>query len=139
MNAAEIQDSVGTSLPIFASDFDFLMEFLQADANSALISPKRFGQVLALDMQTLAGQAHVLRNTLSRAPESESVQRHLRDSLRVLRAAVDVAGTVEKAVYWFKNSPLQAFDYKTPQELVSEGRTDVLVRYIRSLQAGFAG
>lgn len=139
MTVAEIKVSVGAALPVFEGDFDRFMEFLQADSNSALISPRRFGQVMAIDMQTLAGKARVHRNTISRAPESESVQGHLRDSLRVLRAAVDVAGTVEKAVYWFKNSPLPAFDYKTPQDLVSERRTDVLVRYVQSLQAGFAG
>jgi uncharacterized protein (DUF2384 family) len=139
MAVAEINVYVGGALPVFESDFDHFMEFLQADANSALISPKRFGQVMAVDMQTLAGKARVHRNTISRAPESESVQRHLRDSLRVIRAALDVAGTVEKAVYWFKNNPLPAFDYMTPQDLVSEGRTDVLVRYVQSLQAGFAG
>jgi len=56
-----------------------------------------------------------------------------------MRAAVDITGSVEDAIYWFKNNPLPVFDYKTPQGLVSEGRTEALVRYIQSLQAGFVG
>ena len=63
----------------------------------------------------------------------------LRESVRVIRAATDIAGRVENAIFCFKNNPLPVFDYKTPQDLVSEGRTEALVRYIQSLQAGFIG
>jgi hypothetical protein len=56
-----------------------------------------------------------------------------------MRAVLDITGSVEKAIFWFKNNPLAAFDYKTRQDLVSEGRTDALIRYIQSLQARFAG
>jgi uncharacterized protein (DUF2384 family) len=59
--------------------------------------------------------------------------------VRVVRAAVDIAGSVEKAIFWFKNYPLPPFDYKTPQDLVSERRTEDIIRYIQSLQAGFTG
>ncbi len=110
-----------------------------AAVSPASISPKRYSQALHVDMQTLAARAHVHRNTLSRAPEAESVQRYLRESVRVIRAAVDISGNVEQAIYWYKNNPLQPFDYKTPEDLVSEGRTDALIRYLQSLQAGFAG
>ena len=102
-------------------------------------SAKRFGQVLRVDMQTLATKAHVHRNTISRAPDAESVQHYLRESVRVVRAATDIAGSVEEAIYWYKNNPLPTFDYKTPQDLVSEGHTGALIQYIKSLQAGFAG
>ena len=128
------------AIPVFERNFDQFLNYLQdIETGSASLSPKRYGQVLHLDMQTLAAQAHVHRNTISRAPEAESVQRYLRQSVRVMRAAADVAGSVEKAIFWFKNNPLPTFDYKTPQELVSEGRSEPLVHYIQSLQAGFAG
>lgn len=128
------------AVPVFERNFDGFMRYLRdVDASPASISPKRYGQVLRLDMQTLAAQAHVHRNTISRAPDAESVQHYLRESVRVVRAAVDIAGSVEEAIYWYKNNPLPAFDYKTPQDLVSEGRTEALIRFIKSLQAGFAG
>ena len=132
-------NSVAT-IPVFERNFDQFLNYLQdIETGTASLSPKRYGQVLRLDMQTLAAQAHVHRNTISRAPDAESVQRYLRESIRVMRAAVDITGSVEKAIFWFKNNPLATFDYKTPQELVSEGKTEALVRYIQSLQAGFAG
>jgi hypothetical protein len=128
------------SVPLFERNFDEFMRYLRdVDASPGSISPKRYGQVLRLDMQTLALQAHVHRNTITRAPDAESVQHYLRESVRVVRAAVDIAGSVEEAIYWYKNNPLPAFDYKTPQDLVSDGCTEALIRYIKSLQAGFAG
>ncbi|MES2073916.1 MAG: DUF2384 domain-containing protein [Pseudomonadota bacterium] len=126
--------------PVFERNFDGLLAYLRDVVNNPKsISPKRFGQVLQIDMQTLATQAHVHRNTISRAPEAESVQKFMRDTVRVIKAATDISGSVENAVYWYKNDPLTPFEYKTAQQLISEGRTDDIVRYISSLQAGFAG
>lgn len=126
------------AVPIFNRNFDKFLDFLNADAGPS-ISPKRFGLVFRVDMQTLAAQARVHRNTLSRAPDTESVQSYLRESLRVMRAATDVADSIEKALFWFKNQPLPVFDYKTPQDLVSEKRTEALIKYLQSLGAGYTG
>ena len=129
-----------TGLGALPARLDHVAAFFQEpDTPPAQLSPKRFSEVLGIDLQTLATQARVHRNTISRAPDAESVQRYLRESVRVIRAAADVTGSVEKAIFWFKNNPLAPFDYKTPQELVSEGRAGALIRYIQSLQAGFAG
>jgi uncharacterized protein (DUF2384 family) len=128
------------TIPVFERNFDQFLHYLQdIETGTASLSPKRYGQVLSLDMQTLAAQAHVHRNTISRAPDAESVQRYLRESIRVMRAAMDITGSVERAIFWFKNNPLATFNYKTPQELVSEGKTEALICYIQSLQAGYAG
>lgn len=127
------------SIPVFDRDFDRFLDYLNDGSRSALISPKRFAKVCSIDLQSLAAAAHVHRNTVSRAPEAESIQGYMRASVRVMRAAADVADSVEKAIYWYRNNPLPAFDYKTAQQLVSEGRTDEVVRYLQSLQAGFSG
>lgn len=127
-------------IPVFERNFDGFISYLHdVDAIPASISPKRYGLMLRVDMQTLAAKAHVHRNTIHRAPDAESVQHYLRESVRVICAAADIAGSVEQAIFWYKNNPLPSFDYKTPQDLVSEGRTEVLIRYIQSLQAGFGG
>jgi hypothetical protein len=128
----------GEAVPAFDQNFEGFMRFLNPDGSPS-ISPKRFGLALKVDMQTLAAQAHVHLNTVRLAPDSETIQSHLRESVRVLRAATDIAGSIEKAIYWFKNHPLPAFDYKTPQELVFEKRSPALVEYIQSLQAGVSG
>ncbi len=120
--------------------FQRFVEFLKdPDMAAPVLSPKRFSQVMHIDLQTLAEQAHVHRNTISRAPSSRGVQNFLREALRVIKAATELNGDVNKAVFWYRNEPLSVFDYKTAERLVSEGRTDDLLRYITSLEAGAAG
>lgn len=132
--------AVAHAVPVFNQNFEGFMNFLRdQDVGAAVLSPRRFSEVFSMDLQTLATQAHVHRNTLSRAPGSESVQRFLRDALRAIRAATDLSGDVERALFWYRNEPLQPFGYKTAEQLVSEGRVEDLLRYIESLEAGAAG
>lgn len=120
--------------------FDGFIDFLRdPEAGASTLSPTRFGDVLNIDVQTLATQAHVHRNTISRAPASESVQKFLREALRVMRAAHDLSGDVGHAIFWYRNEPLPPFGYKTAEQLVSEGRTEDVLRYVGSLEAGAAG
>jgi hypothetical protein len=46
---------------------------------------------------------------------------------------------VNQALFWYRNEPLPVFDYKTAEQLVSDGRTDDLLRYVSSFEAGAAG
>lgn len=128
------------STPVTHKNFDGLMDFLRdREIGGVALSPKRFCEVFNIDPQTLAAQAHVHRSTLDHAPASESVQRFLRETLRVIRAATELSGDVERALFWYRNEPLQPFGYKTAEQLVSEGRGDDLLRYIASLEGGVAG
>ncbi len=128
------------SVPAFNKNFDGFLEFLRdQEIGAAALSPRRFSEVFSMDIQTLATQAHVHRNTISRAPASEGVQRFLREALRVIRAAADLSGDVNRALFWYRNEPLQSFGYKTAEQLVSDGRIEDLLRYMESLEAGAAG
>lgn len=138
MTPAEMAIPAGEIVPVFDRNFDGFMNFISSGSGPS-ISPKRFGLVFRVDMQTLAAQARVHRNTVRLAPDAETIQSHLRESVRVTCAAADIFGSIEKAIYWFKNHPLPTFDYKTPQDLVSEKCTQALIRYIQSLQAGYTG
>lgn len=132
--------TVTQAIPVFHRNFDSFLNFLRDPEVSAVsLSPKRFSEALSLDIQTLATQAHVHRNTISRAPASESVQRFLREALRVIRVASDLSGDVERAIFWYRNDPLPPFGYKTAEQMVSEGRTEDLLRYVKSLEAGAVG
>lgn len=51
----------------------------------------------------------------------------------------DLNGDLNKALFRYRNEPLSAFGYKTAERLVSEGRTDDLLRYVASIEAGAAG
>jgi hypothetical protein len=60
-------------------------------------------EVPSIDLQTLASQAHVHRNTISRALGSKGLQ-------RFIRAASDVSGDLSRAVFWYRNESLAPFD-----------------------------
>ena len=126
--------------PVLGSTFQHFVDFLrEAGTPAPVLSPKRFSQAMHIDLQMLAEQAHVHRNTISRAPGSRGVQDFLREALRIIKAATDLNGDLNKALFWYRNEPLSVFGYKTAERLVSEGRTDDLLRYIASVEAGAAG
>ena len=122
------------------NNFEGLLDCLRDPENGpAALSPQKFIEIFKIDIQTLANQAHVHRNTVRRSPTSENLQRFLRESLRVIRAGTDVSGDVKRAIFWYRNDPLPHFGYKTAEQLVSEGRSEDVIRYIESLEAGASG
>jgi uncharacterized protein (DUF2384 family) len=110
------------------------------EPNTPYLSPSRFAERLQLNIQTVAERAHVHRNTVTRAPESPAVQAYMREVVKVLRAAMDVnGGDIMHAIVWFKNHPLADFDYRTADELVTEGKTNAVVQYLQSIESGATG
>lgn len=104
------------------------------------LSPTKFIDLLKIDVATFADRAHVHRNTVSRAPESATVQDHIRQNIRVLKAVYDLnGGDIEKALVWFKNEPIREFDYKTPEMVVAEGRADDVIKLLEMYDAGATG
>ena len=121
-------------------NFDqFMASLMDSQSVAPIVSARRFAAALHIDMQTLARLAHVHRNTVSRLAGSESVQKYLREAIRIIRAANDISGDIQCTLFWYRNEPLPAFDYKTAEQLVSEGRVDDVLRYVVSLEAGAAG
>lgn len=132
--------ATASTVPAFNKNFECFLDYLRdQELGAAALSPRRFSEVFGMDIQTLATQAHVHRNTICRAPTADSVQRFLREALRVIRAATDLSGDVNRALFWYRNEPLQPFGYKSAEQLVSDGRTEDLLRYIESLEAGATG
>jgi len=130
-----------TTRPAPSLTYEHFLEGLRdPDVPGPVVSPRRFSEALHIDLRTLAEQAGVHRNTIARAPSSATVQRFLRDALRVIKAGADVAGgDLERALFWYRNQPLAPFGYKTAEQLVVTGRTEDLLRYMASLTAGAAG
>jgi hypothetical protein len=66
-------------------------------------------------------------------------QGFMRDTLRVLSAAMGVAGDRDRAIYWYRNTPIPEFEHLTAEHLVSTGKTDAVVLYLRSIESGSTG
>lgn len=57
---------------------------------------------------------------------------------RVMQAVEAISGDHDRAVAWLQE-PLPTFDGKTALELIAEGRTDAVLRYLASIASGFVG
>jgi hypothetical protein len=66
-------------------------------------------------------------------------RQYVRESARVIAAAIELAGNAAAAESWFRNHRIADFNDKTAEVLVSEGRTEDVLRYIEMLAAGSAG
>lgn len=131
---------VMTENPPRAATFKQLVAQLrESEGPASMLSPRRFSEALNIDLQTLADQAGVHRNTVSRSPTARAVQDFMREALRVIKAATDLNGNVQDALFWYRNEPLDVFEYKSAERLVVERRADDLLRYLASLEAGAAG
>jgi hypothetical protein len=109
------------------------------EPGQALIAPQRFADVMHLQIQELAQLAGVHRATVSEAPGNARLQTYMREALQVLSAAVDLARDRDRAVYWYRNSPIREFSHRTPEQLVAEHKTQVVLSYLESIAGGATG
>ncbi len=61
------------------------------------------------------------------------------NAMRVLLAATELGREANADSSWFREEPLSGFRFKTAEQLVREGRTEDVLAYLQSLQAGAAG
>lgn len=114
------------------------MEDLQ-EPRTPFISSDRFAKRLGVNKMALARIAGVHRNTLRTNPGSEVLQVRLREMTRVILAASELTGDVDRAVYWFVNEPIRDYRGMTAAELVAGGRVAAVISYLEDLQNGAAG
>ena len=76
------------------------------------ISPKRLSQALGVKVANLAQLTGVHRNTL-RNPSSERLQGRMREMVKVISAATELTGDVDKVIYWYRNEPIADYGHRT--------------------------
>lgn len=109
------------------------------EGNTTFVSPRLVGNFLGFQVQDLAERAHVHRNTIRRSPNSPELQNYLKALLRVLVVATTLTGDQQRAAYLLRNEPLRAFEGKTADTLIQEGRTQAVIDYLQSFEGGAAG
>ncbi|MES2282501.1 MAG: DUF2384 domain-containing protein [Pseudomonadota bacterium] len=128
-----VQGDGSANTPGFLTD-------LQDPELAPMLSPVRYVGLLGIDVETLARNARVSVGAIGNTPGTASIQSHLRDNLRVIKAAYDASGgDLAKSLQWFRTEPLQAFGQKTAEHAVSDGQVDGVIRLIDSLYTGAAG
>jgi uncharacterized protein (DUF2384 family) len=102
------------------------------------ISPKRLSKALGVKVANLAQLTGVHRNTL-RNPSSERLQGRMREMVKVISAATELTGDIDKAIYWYRNEPITDYGHRTAAELVADGHAEAVLAYIRDLENGAHG
>jgi hypothetical protein len=97
------------------------------------ISPRRLSKALGVKVANLAQLTGVHRNTL-RNPSSERLQGRMREMVKVISAATELTGDVDKAIYWYRNEPIVDYGHRTAAELVPEGHAEAVLAFIRDLE-----
>lgn len=124
-------------MPLVLQNF---IEDLQDPELAPMLSPARYMSLLEIDVETLARNAGVSVIAITTTPGAAAIQSHLRDNLRVIKAAYDTSGgDLAKSLRWFRAESLPAFGQRTAEQAVSAGRTDDVIRLIDSLRGGAAG
>lgn len=103
------------------------------------ISPQRLADTFGISQAGIAELAGVHRNTVLSSPNSERVQGTARAMVRVLLAAREINPDPDTAIYWMRNAPIAALDYKTAFELIQLGKAQAVIDYIESISGGATG
>jgi hypothetical protein len=106
---------------------------------NTLLEPTKMAEALQLSQQDLAELAGVHRATLRDSPGNARLQAYLREVLRVLAAATEIAGSQDKAIFWYRNSPIRPFNFTTAEKLVAAGKSDAVVKYLGTIESGWSG
>lgn len=120
-------------------DFPSFVASLKAPDSRTALSPDAMARALELPIQRLATLAGVHRNTLNSKPTSPKLQAAMVDINRVLSAATELTGSVDQAIFWFRNQPIAEFEHLTAMQLVERGKAQAVVDYIESISGGAAG
>jgi uncharacterized protein (DUF2384 family) len=107
-----------------------------AEPKAGFISPRRLSEALHIGLADLSRVAKLHRNTLANHPGSEKVQARLGEIARIIAMASDLVGDEGRAVLWFRHQPLSGFDFKTAEELVSEGQARAVLKHLEMLADG---
>jgi uncharacterized protein (DUF2384 family) len=75
------------------------------------------------------------RNTLTRRPQSPSVQARVGEVARIVAAAAEMIGD-DRAAVWFRHQPLAGFAGRTAEEMVAAGHAEAVLKHLDQLADG---
>lgn len=78
-------------------------------------------------------------DSIGAGPQTPQLQQHLWEMAQVLAMSTELTGDEKLAAFLLCNEPLRAFDGKTANSLVQEGRTEAVIAYLESFAGGSAG
>lgn len=100
------------------------------------INPRALAQQLNISLAELARMVGVSRSTLAAEPLGRKGHDALAPLVRLLAFATEMAGSLEGAVDWFKNTPIVSMGNKTAMEHVKDGKVEWVYHYLEGVYNG---
>jgi transcriptional regulator with XRE-family HTH domain len=89
--------------------------------DSGSIKPRALAEKLHISLSELAKLTGVSRSTLAAEPLGKKGREALVPLVRLLTHATEISGSLERAVVWFKYTPIVSMGTKTAMEHVRDG------------------
>jgi hypothetical protein len=105
------------------------------------VSPDRLSGALRITKSELAAAAGLSRDAVSKSSRSGSLstQTRLREMSEIINRVIPWAGSELAAYAWYRSQPLPSLGDATAEELVRQGRAELVRSYLaRTAQGGFA-
>jgi len=105
------------------------------------VSPDRLSGALRITKSELAAAAGLSRDAVSKSSRygSLSTQTRLREMSEIINRVIPWAGSELAAYAWYRSQPLPSLGDATAEELVRQGRAELVRGYLaRIAQGGFA-
>jgi len=118
-----------------ALDADLLASVLGGDGQ---VRAERLAERLRITGVQLAAAAGLSHDAISEAAQlaSPATQARLRDVVEILNRVRPWAGSDAAAFAWYRSQPLPGFGNFTAEDLVKQGRTETVKRYLDQIAAG---
>jgi hypothetical protein len=104
--------------------------------DSGPINPRALAEQLQIPLAELAELIGVSHSTLAAEPVGKKGREALIPLVRLLTQATAIAGSLERAVLWFKHTPIASIEAKTAMELVQDGNIALVHRHLEDAYNG---
>lgn len=103
-----------------------------------LISPDRLATALRTTKAELAFMTGLSRDAVSKTARirQRSTQARMREVVEILNRVAGWAGSSMAAYAWYRSQPIPSLGDKTAEELVREGRAELVRRYLARIADG---
>lgn len=113
-----------------------------ANAQNRLVSdtgsldPRALAEQLDISLSQLAELIGLSRNTLAAEPLGKKGKEALLPLVRLLTHASQIAGSLDRAIIWFKYTPIVSMGTKTAMEHVRDGNIAWVHRHLENVYNG---
>ena len=102
------------------------------------VSTTRLAEALRITKLELATASGLSRDSVSKTERlrSPATQARLRDLVEIISRIMPWAGSLQQAFAWYRAQPLPSFGDQTAEDLVKEGRSEAVRKYLSRIAVG---